>query len=124
MNVLRDLSRYHGSAQIAPVVFTAALDLENDNLLSERVRRIFGSMNWVISQGPQVALDAQVAHVDDGILVNWDIRLDALPKEWITNLFESFIHLLKNLAAHPEQLNTQIINSAQNTSSDRTSQNH
>ena len=37
-------------------------------------------MNWVISQGPQVALDAQVAHVDDGILVNWDIRLDALPK--------------------------------------------
>ena len=35
-------------------------------------------MNWVISQGPQVALDAQVAHVDDGILVNWDIRLDAL----------------------------------------------
>jgi hypothetical protein len=34
------------------------------------------------------------------ILVNWDIRLDALPKEWITNLFESFIHLLKNLAAH------------------------
>lgn len=122
VNVLRDLSRYHGSAQIAPVVFTAALDLENDNLLSERVRRVFGSMNWVISQGPQVALDAQVAHVDGGILVNWDIRLDALPKEWTTNLFESFIHLLKNLAAHPEQLNTQIINSAQNTSSDRTSQ--
>lgn len=81
-------------------------------------------MNWVISQGPQVTLDVQVAHVDDGILVNWDIRLDTLPKEWITNLFESFIHLLKNLAAHPEQLNTQIINSAQNTSSDRTSQNH
>ncbi|MBF6470175.1 hypothetical protein IU427_34285, partial [Nocardia beijingensis] len=26
VNVLRDLSRYHGSAQIAPVVFTAALD--------------------------------------------------------------------------------------------------
>ena len=40
VNVLRDLSRYHGSAQIAPVVFTAALDLENDNLLSERVRRV------------------------------------------------------------------------------------
>ena len=106
------------------MVFTAALDIENDNLLSERVRRVFGSMNWVISQGPQVAIDAQVAHVDDGILVNWDIRLDALPKEWITNLFESFIHLLKNLAAHPEQLNTQIISPAQNTSSDRTSQNH
>ncbi|MFK6179830.1 hypothetical protein Q4125_18675, partial [Acinetobacter baumannii] len=33
VNVLRDLSRYHGSAQIAPVVFTAALDLENNNLL-------------------------------------------------------------------------------------------
>ncbi|MDH0562390.1 condensation domain-containing protein [Acinetobacter courvalinii] len=122
VNVLRDLSRYQGSAQIAPVVFTAALDLENDNLLSDRVRGVFGAMNWVISQGPQVALDAQIAHVDDGILVNWDIRLDALPKEWITNLFNSFIDLLKNLAAHPEQLNAQIISPAKNTPSDVTSQ--
>ncbi|MFK6179829.1 hypothetical protein Q4125_18670, partial [Acinetobacter baumannii] len=41
--------------------------LQQCHLLSEHVRRVFGSMNWVISQGPQVALDAQVAHVDDGI---------------------------------------------------------
>ncbi len=121
INILRDLSRYHGRAELAPVVFTAALDLAEGDLLSERVHRVFGEMNWVISQGPQVALDAQVASLNGGILVNWDIRLDALPKTWITTLFESFSNLLRELAAHPEQLHTPIIASEQRLPSHITS---
>lgn len=117
VNIMRDLSRHHGHAQLAPVVFTAALDLADDDLFSERVHRVFGSMNWVISQGPQVALDAQVANLNGGILINWDIRLDALPKDWISTLFESFNTLLRSLVVHPEQLNTAIKYSEQNASS-------
>lgn len=120
VNIMRDLSRYHGRPQLAPVVFTAALALAGNDLFSERVHRVFGSMDWVISQGPQVALDAQVANVNGGILINWDIRLDALPEDWITRLFESFITLLKRLAADPEQLNTTIICSELNASSNVT----
>ena len=104
VNIMRDLSRYHGNTQLAPVVFTAALDLEGENLFSERVHHAFGSMNWVISQGPQVALDAQIANLNGGILLNWDVRLDALPQEWVNTLFTSFTSLLKNIATHPEEL--------------------
>ena len=101
VDLMRDLSRHLGSSQLAPVVFTAALDRQQGGLLSERVRRVFGPMNWVISQGPQVALDVQVAHIDQGLSINWDIRVDALPLAWVTNLFERFVAQVKAVAADP-----------------------
>jgi len=102
VNLMRDLSRHHGSAQLSPVVFTAAVDLPGGDLFSSGVQRVFGRMNWAISQGAHVALDAQMASYDGGILVNWDIRLDALPHDWITTLFDRFIALLKETATTPE----------------------
>ena len=104
VQVMRDLSRYHGTAQIAPVVFTAAVDFAEAELFSERVHRIFGQMNWTISQGPQVALDAQVVNLKGELLINWDIRLDALPEHWITALFENYSSLLIDIASNPDVL--------------------
>lgn len=104
VSVMRDLSRLSGSVQTAPVVFTAGLGLSGGELFSEAVRRVFGPMNWVISQGPQVAVDAQVAASDGGILINWDIRLDALPEAWVRETFEAYVALLREVAARPEAL--------------------
>lgn len=104
VNVMRDLSRLHGSVQTAPVVFTAGLGLSGGELFSETVKRVFGAMNWVISQGPQVAIDAQVAACDGGILINWDVRLDALPEPWVRETFEAYVALLREVAARPEAL--------------------
>ncbi|HKS15094.1 MAG TPA: amino acid adenylation domain-containing protein [Pseudomonas sp.] len=104
VNLMRDLSRHHGSAQLAPVVFTAALDIPGGDLFSDRVRRVFGPLEWVISQGPQVALDAQIACADGGILINWDIRLDALPLAWVSRLFDNFVALVGDVARHPATL--------------------
>lgn len=101
VNIMRDLSRYHGDTQLTPVVFTAALDLPKGALFSKNVRDIFGPMNWTISQGPQVALDAQITRVDDGLLINWDIRLDALPIDWVTSWFKTFIALLREVIKSP-----------------------
>lgn len=109
VSLMRDLSRHHGAAQLAPVVFTAALDLDGGELFSERVHRAFGAMNWVISQGPQVALDAQVVSIDGGILINWDIRLDALPQAWITRLFNDFVTQLRAVAANPAPLDQLLV---------------
>lgn len=105
VSLMRDLSRHHGSPQISPVVFTAALDLPTGDLFSPHVQRAFGKMNWAISQGPQVALDAQVASLDGGILINWDVRLDALPEEWVTGLFNDFVTLVKEAAVDPKVMN-------------------
>lgn len=102
VNLMRDLSRYHGGTELAPVVVTAALDLSGGELLSARVRRVFGEMNWAISQGPQVALDVQFAAVERGILINWDIRLDALPEAWITAMFDDFADVVRSIAAAPQ----------------------
>ncbi|MCV9940301.1 condensation domain-containing protein [Boseaceae bacterium BT-24-1] len=104
VSVMRDLSRQRGSMQTAPVVFTAGLGLAGGELFSETVGRVFGPMNWVISQGPQVAIDAQVAACDGGILVNWDVRLDALPEHWIRATFDAYIALLREVAARPDAL--------------------
>lgn len=104
VSVMRDLSRLHGSVQTAPVVFTAGLGLSGGELFNETTTRVFGPMNWVISQGPQVAIDAQVAACDGGILVNWDIRLDALPEAWARETFAAYVALLREVAARPEAL--------------------
>lgn len=86
------------SLQPSPVVFTAGFGIRGKTLFSERVADTFGPLGWVISQGPQVALDAQVAHVDDGILINWDVRLDAFPEHVLPRLLACYRALL-HLAA-------------------------
>lgn len=103
VNLMRDLSRRCGDTQLAPVVVTAALDLPGGALLSPNVKEVFGEMNWAISQGPQVALDAQFAALDSGLLINWDIRLDALPQAWITAAFEDFTATVRRIAAAPQE---------------------
>ncbi|OCC01331.1 peptide synthetase [Labrys sp. WJW] len=102
-SVMRDLSRLNGEMQLAPVVFTAGLDLGGE-LFSERVTRVFGAMGFVISQGPQVALDAQVASAYGGILVNWDVRLDAIPEAWVKAMFEAYLACARHVAGAPEAL--------------------
>lgn len=104
VNVMRDLSRHHGTMQSSPVVFTSGLGMPGGNLLSPRVERVFGKMDWVISQGAQVALDAQIAELDDGFLINWDIRREALPDSFIDTLFDAYVALLRRVAAQPEHM--------------------
>lgn len=108
VNLMRDISRYHGSTQLTPVVVTTALDVSGGDLLSSRVRRTFGKMNWVISQGPQVALDVQFAAVDSGILINWDIRIDALPEKWVTAMFDDFVDVVRCIVELPQRFNQAI----------------
>ncbi|MGW1741619.1 amino acid adenylation domain-containing protein [Nocardia sp. NPDC001965] len=95
LDVLRDLGRLRGAPVTPSVVFTSGLDL--GELFSDRVTRIFGEPVWILSQGPQVDLDAQVAEVNGGLLVNWDIRRDALPAGVATAMFEQFRLILAAL---------------------------
>ncbi|NNS10146.1 amino acid adenylation domain-containing protein [Erwinia sp. JH02] len=101
ISVMRDLSRHHGGMQFSPVVFTAGFGIDGDELWSPQVSRTLGSMNWVISQGPQVALDAQVANCDGGILINWDLRRDAFPPQKVEQMFSRYHQLLSQLATSP-----------------------
>ncbi|HEY9304505.1 MAG TPA: amino acid adenylation domain-containing protein, partial [Mycobacterium sp.] len=100
LSVLRDLARHRGTQVLAPVVFTSALGL--GELFRSDVTEAFGTPGWIISQGPQVSLDAQVTEFDGGVLVNWDVREDLFPPGVIDAMFAHHIDELLRLAAADE----------------------
>lgn len=106
LDVLRDLGRLRGAPVTPSVVFTSGLDL--GELFSERVLRAFGEPVWIISQGPQVDLDAQVVELNGGLLVNWDIRRDALPEGVAEAMFTEFRTLLDGLVAPDADWNAEL----------------
>jgi mycobactin phenyloxazoline synthetase len=97
LSVLRDLGRYRGTPVLAPVVFTSALGL--GELFCADVTEAFGTPGWIISQAPQVSLDAQVTEFDGGVLVNWDAREDVFPAGVIDAMFAHHIDELRRLAS-------------------------
>jgi len=97
LSVLRDLARHRGAQVLAPVVFTSALGL--GELFRSDVTEAFGAPGWIISQGPQVSLDAQVTEFDGGVLVNWDVREDLVPPGVIDAMFAHHVDELLRLAA-------------------------
>ncbi|MBF6332578.1 non-ribosomal peptide synthetase [Nocardia transvalensis] len=96
LDVLRDLSRFRGEPVLAPVVYTSALNL--GELFADRVTETFGEPAWIISQGPQVLLDAQVTEVRGGLLLNWDVRRDAFPEGMIDAMFACYTAAIGRLA--------------------------
>ncbi|MEO8813745.1 MAG: amino acid adenylation domain-containing protein [Mycobacterium sp.] len=94
--VLRDLGRYRGTQVLAPVVFTSALGL--GELFGAEVTETFGTAAWIISQGPQVLLDAQVTEFGGGVLVNWDVREEMFPPGVVDAMFAHHIEDLTRLA--------------------------
>lgn len=96
VEVLRDLTRAaNGDTVLAPVVFTSALEL--GELFAPEVQQVFGRPSWIISQGPQVWLDAQVTELDGGILVNWDARDSVFPEGVLDAMFSAFEDVVTRL---------------------------
>ncbi|WP_440087136.1 non-ribosomal peptide synthetase [Streptosporangium sp. LJ11] len=97
LEVLRDLSRARGEQVLAPIVYTSALNL--GELFGDRARRSFGEPEWIISQGPQVLLDAQVTEVSGGLLLNWDVRDPAFPDGVADAMFAAYTGAITRLGA-------------------------
>lgn len=75
LSVLRDLGRHRGTQTLAPIVYTSAIGL--GDLFAGEVTDQFGAPVWTISQGPQVLIDAQATPLATGLMINWDVRVDA-----------------------------------------------
>ncbi|MFV2179045.1 amino acid adenylation domain-containing protein [Actinomadura sp. LOL_016] len=98
LEVLRDLSRARGEQVLAPVVYTSALNL--GELFGDAVRERFGEPAWIISQGPQVLLDAQVTEVSGGLLLNWDVRVPAFPDGVAEAMFDAYTSAIARLCGN------------------------
>lgn len=77
LDVLRDMSRHRGSQTLATIVYTSALGL--GDLFAGDVTDQFGEPVWTLSQGPQVLIDAQATPLAEGLMINWDVRVEAFP---------------------------------------------
>ncbi|MGW4356021.1 non-ribosomal peptide synthetase [Nocardia sp. NPDC004582] len=96
LEVLRDLGRLRAEPVLAPIVYTSAINL--GELFADQVTATFGDPVWIISQGPQVLLDAQVTEVRGGLLLNWDVRSDAFPPAMVETMFTRYIDAVLRLA--------------------------
>ncbi|WP_017589679.1 non-ribosomal peptide synthetase [Nocardiopsis ganjiahuensis] len=100
VEVLRDLTRRNGGTPVlAPVVYTSAIGL--GPLFTDNVQECFGRPSWIISQGPQVLLDAQVTELDDGLLLNWDLRARAFEPGTMEAAFDCYRNLVESLVDDP-----------------------
>lgn len=97
LNVLRDMSRHRGSQTLATIVYTSALGL--GDLFAGDVTDQFGEPVWTISQGPQVLIDAQATPLANGLMINWDVRVEAFPPGVPEAMFAYEVAELARLAA-------------------------
>ncbi|MEV5976609.1 amino acid adenylation domain-containing protein [Streptomyces sp. NPDC052114] len=95
LDVLRDLGRLRGEPVLASVVYTSGLDL--GELFRDSVIDAFGEPAWIISQGPQVVLDAQVVELRGGLLLNWDVREHAFPDGMMDAMFRRHREMIDEL---------------------------
>ncbi|MFE6924922.1 amino acid adenylation domain-containing protein [Nocardia sp. NPDC057663] len=102
LEVLRDLGRHRGEPVLAPIVYTSALNL--GELFADTVTDTFGDPVWIISQGPQVLLDAQITEVRGGLLLNWDIRESAFPAGMVEVMFARYIEAIERLGGQSSEL--------------------
>ncbi|MDX1882822.1 amino acid adenylation domain-containing protein [Mycolicibacterium sp. 120270] len=96
LDVLRDMSRHRGVQTLAPIVYTSALGL--GDLFAGDVTEQFGTPVWTISQGPQVLIDAQATPLTDGLMINWDVRIESFPAGLPQAMFDYHIAELTRLA--------------------------
>ncbi|WP_240630798.1 amino acid adenylation domain-containing protein [Mycolicibacterium sp. GF69] len=96
LSVLRDLGRHRGNQVLAPIVYTSALGL--GDLFAGEVTDQFGAPVWTISQGPQVLIDAQATPLTDGLMINWDVRVDAFRPGVAEAMFAYHVAELTRLA--------------------------
>ncbi|MGV0794576.1 non-ribosomal peptide synthetase [Mycolicibacterium sp. XJ1819] len=97
LSVLRDLGRHRGHQTLAPIVYTSALGL--GDLFAGEVTEQFGAPVWTISQGPQVLIDAQATPLTEGLMINWDVRVDAIRPGVPEAMFAYHIAELSRLAS-------------------------
>ncbi|MDC9613289.1 amino acid adenylation domain-containing protein [Xenorhabdus khoisanae] len=100
IRVMRELAQQRGpDAAVMPVVFTSALGTHEGQFLSHSS---WMKPVWGISQTPQIWLDHQVYESDNELCLNWDAVEALFEPHQLQNMFNSYIALLRTLAAQPE----------------------
>ncbi|MEV0289164.1 condensation domain-containing protein [Kribbella sp. NPDC050820] len=94
VELLRELrQRDSGSNPMFPVVFTSSVGSG-----AAPARMTYLRLGGGISQTPQVWLDCQVMETADGLVINWDHRVDAVAAEALERMHDRFAQHIRSLA--------------------------
>ncbi|MEF1253479.1 non-ribosomal peptide synthetase [Vibrio sp. M260112] len=99
MELLRTLTKKHGSVANMPVVFTASPELGQEQKQFEDEIAVFGTIQHAISQTPQVDLDCQYFMLKDQLNINWDALVHKFEPGVIAAMFEEFERLLQLISS-------------------------
>lgn len=91
-NILKMLSSGRAGKAIMPVVFTCMLD---GNVSEVEKRRYSFKEEYAISQTPQVVLDHHVRDDLGYLKVSWDYIIDVFDKQYITDIFGTYVNNIK-----------------------------
>ncbi|WP_179404974.1 non-ribosomal peptide synthetase [Burkholderia guangdongensis] len=97
IDVLRQLSRMHGSNQLVPVVFTSTLGIAGQGLPRNEFMHD-ATLRYGITQTPQVWLDCQATERGGALHVDWDVRTGIFPDGLIEQAFAAFTQAIESLA--------------------------
>lgn len=99
VEVLRKLTKERKKNVIIPVVFTSTVGLAGEN--DATVRR---TIEYKISQTPQVYIDCQVSDENGGAKINWDVREGVFEEHMINDMFESFSGLIFSICKDSQKV--------------------
>ena len=108
VQVLREMSRYHGGLNRAamPVVFSSALGVDSLDEGSPSLGQFgsqLGDVLCTISQTPQVWIDHQAVEQNGELLFNWDGIEELFPADMLGDMFTAYCNLLERLATSDEE---------------------
>lgn len=99
VEVLRRLTKERKKNIIIPVVFTSTVGIANED--DATVRR---TVEYKISQTPQVYIDCQVSDENGGAKINWDVREGVFEEHMIDDMFGSFSALITSIYSDTEKV--------------------
>ena len=105
VQILRKLKKIRNVNIEAPFVFSCNL---GGPLITSEFQKVFGNIDYMITQTPQVLLDFQLFDDNDGLHIVWDTVEQAFPKGMVQEMFEFFINILKELSARNNSWNDEM----------------
>ncbi len=95
IEVIREIAKESGyDHALMPIVFTSAIGSYENNNISPMI----GTIDYGISQTPQVFIDCQVMDTQDGLMLNWDVRKETVRSDVLDDMFRTMEALIGEIS--------------------------
>lgn len=95
IEVIREIAKEKGyDNALMPIVFTSAIGSYENNNISPMI----GTIDYGISQTPQVFIDCQVMDTEDGLMLNWDVRKGTVRPDVLDDMFRTMEALIGEIS--------------------------